>query len=68
MNNDSEYIIGNIDFSMSMEDMPLTSKNKEEMRECLNGNLDLDKLLAETIKKYKMETVKSKNVNKAKDL
>jgi hypothetical protein len=53
MNNDSEYIIGNIDFSMSMEDLPLTSENKEEMRECLNGNLDLDKLLAETIKKYK---------------
>jgi hypothetical protein len=56
MNNDSEYIIGNIDFSMSMEDMPLTSENKEEMRECLNGNLDLDKLIAETINKYKMET------------
>jgi hypothetical protein len=56
MNNDSEYIIGNIDFSMSMEELPLASENKEEMRECLNGNLDLDKLLAETISKYKMET------------
>ncbi|GHV84995.1 hypothetical protein AGMMS50230_06030 [Spirochaetia bacterium] len=57
MNNDAEYIIGNIDFSMSMEDMPLTMENKEEMRKCIDGKLDLDKLIAETIDKYKLETV-----------
>jgi hypothetical protein len=30
MNNDSKYIIGNIDFTMSMEDLPLTEENKEK--------------------------------------
>ena len=55
MNNDSEYIIGNIDFSLSMENMPLTVENKEEMRKCIDGKIDLDKLIIETIKKYKMK-------------
>ena len=57
MDNNSEYIIGNIDFSMSMEDLPLTAENKEEMRKCIDGKIDLDKLIAETINKYMMETV-----------
>jgi len=55
MNNESEYIIDNIDFTMSMEDMPLTNENKEEMRKCLDGKIDLDRLIAETINKYKVE-------------
>jgi hypothetical protein len=57
MNNDSEYIIGNIDFTMSMEDLPLTEENKEEMRKCIDGKLDLDKLIEETISKYMAEAV-----------
>jgi 2C-methyl-D-erythritol 2,4-cyclodiphosphate synthase len=57
MNNDSEYIIGNIDFTMTMEDMPLTEENKEEMRKCIDGKLDLDKLIEETISKYMAEAV-----------
>ena len=57
MNNDAEYIIGNINFSMSMEDMPLTAGNIEEMRKCLEGKIDLDVLIAETVNKYKVETV-----------
>jgi 2C-methyl-D-erythritol 2,4-cyclodiphosphate synthase len=57
MNNDSEYIIGNIDFTLSMEDLPLTEENKEEMRKCIDGKLDLDKLIEETISKYMAEAV-----------
>ena len=56
MDNNSEYIIGNIDFSMSMEDLPLTAENKEEMRKCIDGKIDLDKLIAETVNKYMVET------------
>jgi hypothetical protein len=56
MEKDSDYIIGNIDFSMSMEDMPLTAENKEEMRKCIEGKIDLNKLIAETISKYKVKT------------
>jgi len=55
MNSDSEYIIGNIDFTMSMEDMPLTNENKEEMRKCIDGKIDLNKLIVETVNKYKVE-------------
>lgn len=52
---DSDYIIENIDFSLSMEDMPLTAQNKKEMKMCIDGRIDLDKLITETINKYKME-------------
>jgi len=57
MDNNSDYIIGNIDFSMSMEDMPLTTENKEEMQKCIDGKIDLDKLISDTINKYTMKTV-----------
>lgn len=56
MSQDSDYIINNIDFSMSMEDMPLTAENREEMQRCMEGELDLDNLIAETIKRYKVKT------------
>ena len=55
MNGDSEYIIGNIDFTMSMEDMPLTNENKDEMQKCIDGIIDLDKLITETVNKYRVE-------------
>jgi len=50
-----EYIIENINFTMSMEDMPLTVENKYQLREGLEGNIDFDKLIAQTITKYKKE-------------
>jgi hypothetical protein len=53
---DSDYIIRNIDFSMAMEDLPLTMENKEEMQKCIEGKLDLDNLIAETIRKYTAKT------------
>ena len=55
MNTYSEYIIDNIDFSLAMEDMPLTNENKEEMRKCLDGKIDLERLITETVNKYKVE-------------
>ena len=57
MGNDSEYIIKNIDFTMSMEDLPLTIENKNEMLKCLDGQIDLDTLIEETINKYKLDVV-----------
>ncbi len=35
INQDSDYIIKNIDFSISMDDMSLTAENKEEMQQYL---------------------------------
>jgi len=50
-----EYIIENINFTMSMEDMPLTVENKYQLREGLEGKIDFDKLITQTITKYKKE-------------
>ena len=48
----AENIIENIDFSMKMEDMPLTEEDKTRLRGCLNGNTDINEVLQETIKKH----------------
>jgi hypothetical protein len=52
MTNNVENIIQNIDFSMKMEDMPLTEKDKNRLRDCITGKNDIAKVLQETIKKY----------------
>jgi hypothetical protein len=52
MVNDVENIIQNIDFSMKMEDMPLTEEDKNRLRNCITGKNDVSKVLQETIKKY----------------
>jgi hypothetical protein len=49
---DMENIIENIDFSMKMEDMPLTNEDKTRLRDCLSGTADVDKILQEVIKKH----------------
>jgi hypothetical protein len=56
MTENIEYIIENINFTMAMEDMPLTIENKNQLRKCLEGKIDFDKLIASTIKKYKKES------------
>jgi hypothetical protein len=52
MTGDVENIIENIDFSMKMEDMPLTEEDKYRLRDCITGKTDINKVLQETIKKY----------------
>jgi hypothetical protein len=47
-----ENIIENIDFSMKMEDMPLTNEDKNRLRGCLDGKYDINRVLQETIKKH----------------
>jgi len=41
---------------MSMEDMPLTVENKFQLREGLEGKIDFDKLITQTIKKYQKKS------------
>ena len=53
---DIDYIIENINFTMAMEDMPLTAENKYQLRKCLEGKIDIDKLINATITKYKKES------------
>ena len=52
MSDNVENVIENIDFSMRMEDMPLTEEDKARLRTCMNGNENIDKILRETIEKH----------------
>jgi hypothetical protein len=56
MKDNIDYIIENINFTMSMEDMPLTAENKYQLREGLEGKMDFDKLITQTIAKHKKES------------
>ena len=57
MEYDVENIIENIDFSMKMEDMPLTNEDRDRLRGCLNGTIDIDNILQEIIKKHTLSEV-----------
>ena len=57
MTENVENIIENIDFSMNMEDMPLTEEDKSRLRICLNGDKDINEVLHETIKKHTLIAV-----------
>ncbi|MDR2601159.1 MAG: hypothetical protein LBC53_01715 [Spirochaetaceae bacterium] len=52
MTNDVENLMQNIDFSMKMEDMPLTEEDKNRLRDCILGRENINKVLQETIKKH----------------
>ena len=52
MAENDDYIIENINFSMKMEDMPLTDDDKTRLRVCLSGNRDIKDVLHETIIKH----------------
>jgi hypothetical protein len=54
---DVETIIQNIDFSMEMEDMPLTEEDKKRLRDCMMEKKDINTMLQETIKKHTMVEV-----------
>jgi hypothetical protein len=40
-----ENIIENIDFSMKMEDLPLTKEDKDRLNACLTGEYDINVIL-----------------------
>jgi hypothetical protein len=47
-----ERTIQDINFTMSMENMPLTEQDKQRIRDCLSGKLDIDEVLRQTIAKH----------------
>jgi hypothetical protein len=57
LKNHNKYIIDNINFTMSMENMPLTNENKLQLQNCLEGKIDFDEAVAEMVKKFKKELV-----------
>jgi hypothetical protein len=55
MVNNVENVIQNIDFSMKMENMPLTEEDKNRLRNCIME--DIVKALQETVKKHSLVEV-----------
>ena len=49
-----ERIINEVDSSMSMEGLPLTSEDKERISICLNNPKMLDSMISELLKKHKV--------------
>ena len=47
-----EKTIADIDFSMSMENMPLTEKDKSRLRDCLTGKADMQEVLRQTLERH----------------
>lgn len=47
-----DRIIANVNASMVMEDMPLTSEDKQRIRDCLNGKTTFQGAINEIIKKH----------------
>ena len=54
---DVENVIENIDFSMSMEDLSLTDEDKNRLRDCLAGTINIDELLQTIIKKHTISEI-----------
>lgn len=53
---DVDKIISEIDSSMAMEGLPLTSEDKERIRQYLADPSVLDQLIRDIIKKYTVDT------------
>jgi hypothetical protein len=47
-----EKIIRDIDFTMTMENMPMTVQDEERLRDCLTGKTDIHEILRQTIAKH----------------
>lgn len=48
----TERIIENVNATMTMEDMPLFSEDKERIRECIEGKVSFDVAIEMLLKKY----------------
>jgi hypothetical protein len=52
MNVKVEKTIRDIDFSMTMENMPLNETDKQRLRDCMTGKTDIYEVLSQTIAKH----------------
>lgn len=49
---DVEKIIGEINGTMAMEGMPLTSEDREMLRKCITGQTTSDEMVKRLVKQY----------------
>ncbi|MDR1873598.1 MAG: hypothetical protein LBQ90_01090 [Synergistaceae bacterium] len=52
-----EKTIRDIDFTMAMENMPLTEADRQRLRDCMTGKTDICEVLSQTIAKHSQAAV-----------
>ncbi len=50
---ETDKIIANVNATMSMEGMPLSSEDKERIRLCVDGKKSFDSTVKELVNRYK---------------
>lgn len=53
---DTEWIIKQVDASMTMEGMPLTSKDKDRIRSCVGDNQKVESTIQDLVRQYVTES------------
>ena len=53
---DTEWIIKQVDASMAMEGMPLTSKDKDRIRFCVEDNQKVESTIQDLVRQYVTES------------
>jgi hypothetical protein len=54
-----ENVVNDIAFTMDMENMPLSEQEKQRLRDCISGKINIQDVLRETIRKYSVYGVKA---------
>ena len=52
-----DAIVDNVSATMAMEDMPLSSADKERIYDCLNNKITFDQAVQNLVSQYKKEYV-----------
>lgn len=52
MDKNVEKTIQDINFTMTMENMPLTERDKQRLRDCMTGKADIEEVLRQTIARH----------------
>ena len=63
---DTEWIIKQVDASMAMEGMPLTTKDKDRIRFCVGDNQKVESTVQDLVRQYVTESEMKYNNNLAK--
>lgn len=55
MDNQIEKTIRDINFTMTMENMPLTEQDKQRLRDCMTGKTNVQEVLRQTIARHSLK-------------
>jgi len=55
METKAENIVKEVEYTMRMENMPLTERDKRRLLDCLNGKTDFHDVLRKTIERHSLK-------------